>query len=220
MLHELTLLLFSAFVIGFIHTLMGPDHYVPFIVISKARRWSLPKTIVVTTFAGIGHVCSALMLGLIGISIGFTVLKLQWITTRSNAIAAWLLILLGLLYFIWGVRYAVKRHHQAAHHHDHKPKNWKELTPWILFIIFVLGPCEPLIPLIFYPAMQGKVAEVVWVTLLFALATIIAMLGMVTASYFGLEKLKAKFHWFEHYGNALAGLIIFSTGCAIKVFGL
>jgi hypothetical protein len=32
-------LLVTALSVGFMHTLLGPDHYVPFIVIGRARRW-------------------------------------------------------------------------------------------------------------------------------------------------------------------------------------
>ena len=40
---ELTVLLISAASIGFFHTLFGPDHYLPFIVMGKARKWSVKK---------------------------------------------------------------------------------------------------------------------------------------------------------------------------------
>ncbi len=36
-------LITAAVTIGFFHTLFGPDHYVPFIVMSKARKWSFSK---------------------------------------------------------------------------------------------------------------------------------------------------------------------------------
>ena len=41
---EAVVLLGTASTIGFIHTLIGPDHYLPFIVLSKARNWSTKKT--------------------------------------------------------------------------------------------------------------------------------------------------------------------------------
>jgi hypothetical protein len=70
----------------------------------------------------------------------------------------------------------------------------------------------------FYPALQGKILMVTLITILFGLATIIAMLTMVVGAYAGIQRLK--FPLLQRYGNATAGMIIFLTGCAIKLFSL
>lgn len=236
--NEITILLLSAFSIGFVHTLLGPDHYIPFIALSKARKWTPFKTIIVTTFCGVGHVLSAAALGFVGVFIGFTAAQLKFIESFRGEIAAWFLISFGLIYFIWGVRAAIrnKRHthihvhgddgHVHAHEHSHTEehvhvhlhKNKKELTPWILFIVFILGPCEPLIPLIMYPAIKGNLLSVFLVVLVFGLATIITMLLAVIASIHGLRIVKFKF--LERYGSATAGAIICSLGLGIKFLGM
>ena len=72
---EFVILLGTAAAIGFIHTIVGPDHYLPFIVLSKARQWSGVKTAVVTVLCGIGHLINSVLLGLIGIAIGAAVFK-------------------------------------------------------------------------------------------------------------------------------------------------
>ena len=41
---EIQILIVTAASIGFFHTLFGPDHYLPFIVMAKARKWSMVKT--------------------------------------------------------------------------------------------------------------------------------------------------------------------------------
>ena len=56
--------------IGLLHTLVGPDHYLPFIVMGRARKWSLGRTAWITTLCGIGHVGSSVLLGMIGIAAG------------------------------------------------------------------------------------------------------------------------------------------------------
>jgi hypothetical protein len=40
MLGEIWILAGAAAGIGFIHTVIGPDHYLPFIVMAKARKWT------------------------------------------------------------------------------------------------------------------------------------------------------------------------------------
>ena len=38
----------TAISISSIHTMSGPDHYLPFIVLSKSRKWSAFKTYMLT----------------------------------------------------------------------------------------------------------------------------------------------------------------------------
>ena len=70
MTEEIKILTITAASIGFFHTLLGPDHYLPFIVMSKARKWSLFKTLWLTVLCGMGHVGSSIVIGLIGIGTG------------------------------------------------------------------------------------------------------------------------------------------------------
>jgi sulfite exporter TauE/SafE len=178
---ELTVLLFSAASIGFLHTLLGPDHYLPFIVMGKARKWSLTKVTLITILSGIAHVGSSVVLGLIGVAFGIAVNKLEIFESVRGSLAAWLLIGFGLVYFVWGVRKAIKGH---SHTHDHID-NKKDITPWVLFTIFIFGPCEPLIPLLMYPAAKHSTWGVIAVAAIFGLVTISTMLGMVLISIFG-----------------------------------
>lgn len=107
--------------------------------------------------------------------------------------------------------------HNGEYPHIH-PTKLKELTPWILFIIFVFGPCEPLIPLVMYPAAKGKMLTVAIVALIFGLTTIATMVLIVLTSSSVLSKLPLR--KLERYSHALAGLVIFLCGRAIKFLGL
>ncbi|MCK4941529.1 sulfite exporter TauE/SafE family protein, partial [candidate division WOR-3 bacterium] len=182
---ELAILVGTAASLGFVHTILGPDHYVPFIVLSRVRGWNVLKTSMITLLCGIGHVLSSIVLGFIGIALGVAVFKLEGIEAFRGDIATWFVIIFGFTYFVWGVHRAIRnkphRHkhvhsdgmahshsHQHATEHTHvhtsKPGN---ITPWILFVIFVFGPCEPLIPLIMYPAAKGSIFDVAIVALVF-----------------------------------------------------
>ena len=61
------LLAVTAAGIGFLHTLLGPDHYLPFIMMARAGNWSRLKTYVVAGLCGVGHVGSSIVIGAIGI---------------------------------------------------------------------------------------------------------------------------------------------------------
>ncbi len=121
------LLSVTAVSIGFIHTLLGPDHYLPFIVLSEAKKWSLRKTMIITFLCGLGHVMSSVILGLIGIAVGISVHKLTAIESFRGNIAAWLFIAFGLVYMIISIRslYRKKKHTHSHFHIDegnHTPR--------------------------------------------------------------------------------------------------
>jgi hypothetical protein len=41
-------LLLGAAAIALTHTVLGPDHYLPFVALARARRWSVARTATVT----------------------------------------------------------------------------------------------------------------------------------------------------------------------------
>lgn len=234
---ELLTLLLTAASIGFIHTILGPDHYLPFIAMSQSGKWSLSKTTWVTLLCGFGHVLSSVLLGIIGIAFGLALTNLEIIDSFRGNIAAWGLITFGLVYFIWGVRKALRNkkhnHHHIhkngiLHNHSHSHKNEHmhahennkniKLTPWVLFTIFVLGPCEPFIPLLMYPAANNSMFDIVLVTAVFAGVTILTMLGVVLISIYGISFMQVV--RFEKYIHAMAGATILLCGISIQFLGL
>lgn len=214
---DLTLLTSLAITIGIGHTLAGPDHYLPFIMISKARGWSLSKTMGITLLCGLGHVLSSVLLGLTGVLMGTALTRLTHIEGVRGNIAAYALIAFGLVYFVWGLRKAIKN---SSHSHmdvkgTRKKNGW---VVWSLMVVFVLGPCEALIPLLMYPAAQQSWTGAIQVSVLFSLATIFTMISVVAASWFGLGQLKSD--WLHRYMHAIAGFTILSSGLAIQFLGL
>ena len=105
---SLKLLSTTAVSIAFIHTLLGPDHYLPFVALGEAKKWSLPKTMLITFLCGLGHVLSSVIIGFIGIAAGVAVNKLVGIETVRGSIAAWLFIAFGLIYMVVAIRNLVK----------------------------------------------------------------------------------------------------------------
>jgi len=231
--NEIGILTATAASLAFIHTVLGPDHYLPFIVLSRARGWSIIKTIWITFICGLGHVGSSIVVGALGIGAGIGVAKLTGIESSRGNVAAWAFLVFGLIYAIWGIRRAIlnKPHkhthihsdgtvhlhdhtHQNSHDHTHK----KNITPWILFIIFILGPCEPLIPLLMYPAAQSSTWGIIQVSLVFSIITILTMILLVVLASYGLKMVT--FGRLERYTHAIAGATICLSGCAILFLGL
>ena len=92
------------------------------------------------------------------------------------------------------------------------------MTPWVLFVIFVLGPCEALIPLLMFPAALESWGSLLLVTGTFGIMTVATMLGMVFAGTAGLSRIS--FRGAERYTHALAGGTILLCGVAIQFLGL
>ena len=234
--NSIALLSVTAVSLGFIHTILGPDHYLPFIVLSEAKKWTTQKTMFITFLCGLGHVLSSVILGLVGIAVGISVSKLVSVESFRGNIAAWLFIAFGLVYMIISIRnlYRKKKHthshyhiggdkhvHEHAHIEMHSHVHEKDViktTPWILFLIFIFGPCEPLIPIIMYPAAENNIPGAIVVSLLFSVVTIATMMGIVLAFKLGFSKLNLK--PVEKYGNVIAGAMIFFSGIAIQFLGL
>lgn len=231
----LMILLGSAISIGFVHTLIGPDHYLPFILLARARQWRLGKVLWITLGCGLGHVLSSILIGCIGIAAGIAVGHLEIFEGTRGNLASWLLIGFGLVYGIWGLRRGIKgkKHthlhlhkdgtvhdhghaHLGGHTHIHEEKG--KMTPWVLFIIFVLGPCEPLIPLLMYPASQGSWSHVLLVASAFGIVTVGTMMTIVGLTTYGLIRVRMGF--MERFVHAIAGGIIVLSGLSIKVLGL
>ena len=95
--HAISILAGTAALIGFVHTLCGPDHYLPFIVIGKARNWTLAKTMWITFLCGLGHVLSSIVLGLIGVAFGLALGKLEAFEAYRGNLAAQALIDHGII---------------------------------------------------------------------------------------------------------------------------
>jgi len=237
MSQELTILLVTTVSIGFLHTITGPDHYLPFIVMSKARNWRMRKTIIFTALCGLGHVGSSVVLGLIGIFFGIAIHKIELMEGVRGSIISYIFTVFGLLYLIWGIKRAyrnrphnhlhllsdgsVHQHvhtHTSEHSHVHAEDSKINLTPWILFTIFVFGPCEPLIPLVMYPAAKNHMGDLVLVTVIFSLVTISTMIAMVLLATYGFKFVPMKF--MEKFSHAIAGGTIFVCGLGMLFLGL
>lgn len=237
MTSEIQILLTTAAGAGFVHTILGPDHYLPFILIGKAKKWNLAKVLILTFICGIGHVLGSVLLGMVGVVIGTSVDKLKFIESIRGDMAAWGLIAFGLVYAVWGLRNALKNkphthmhihadgnihqhyhQHSESHSHIHQTEKKRSITPWLLFIIFVLGPCEILIPLLMYPAAQYSVWGMIQVTTVFGVSTLLTMMGTVFFISYGFTFVSIK--KLGLYTHFIAGIMVFLSGLAIQLLGI
>lgn len=234
---QLGVLLASAAGIAVVHTLAGPDHYIPFIAMARARRWSSLRATVITLLCGVGHVGSSVLLAVVGVMFGLGLQRIQFIEELRGNVAAWALIAFGAVYMAWGLKRALRGQshthahahedgaehahahtHSTQHVHVHTLKRRANTTPWVLFTIFVFGPCEPMIPLVMYPAAQGSWSNTWLVVVVFSALTLLSMLAVVLLGLKGIRLIP--FDRFERFSHAAAGATVMLAGCAIAFLGL
>jgi len=235
-MNEAQILILTAASIAFLHTILGPDHYVVFAAMGKARGWSLSRTLRITLFCGIGHVLSSVIIGAIGLLLGAQLASLVEIESMRGNLAGWALLAFGLMYFAWGLRQAGRDHshshvhthgelvhvhvhdHHDEHKHVHDQQAHNSITPWAMFVIFVFGPCEALIPLFMYPAAQQSVGLVMSVALVFGAVTLATMLALVAITSIGLDRFRLPLAG-RRYAHAVAGASVALCGGAISFTG-
>jgi hypothetical protein len=205
-----TVLILSTAAIAFVHAL-APDHWIPFVSIAQAQGWSRTKLLSVTLVSGIGHVGSSLAIGALGLFFGFQLTALEAFESQRAEVAGLLLIGFGMAYALWGIRHA-REHRQAS------PDRRKQATIWALVALFVLGPCEPLIPLLFVSAAESWKA-VVLVSAVFAVITLIMMLAQVLLAHEGVGFFRS-FQINHHHGHAIAGAVIALSGMLVMFLGI
>ena len=175
-------------------------------------------------------------LGTFGAMLGIALGRLELFEAWRGNIAAQALIIFGFTYGVWGIHRAIKNKphsHPHMHEHDvihsHKHVHAQEhahphdqkagsITPWVLFTIFIFGPCEPLIPLLMYPAAEQSMAGMLLVAAIFSVATIGTMMTVVLVSSWGVSFVKLG--PIERYSHALAGGAVCVSGLAIQLLGL
>ncbi len=238
---DLSILVTSAVSIAFVHTVVGVDHTLPFIALGRAQRWSLGRVLALTFVCGLAHVGSSVVLGAVGLAAGMAVSHLSWIETLRGSASSWALIVLGTLYAGWSFARErrghghVHAHGNFVHTHPHGDEphehegacvtasaagapDTRTVTAWSLFIVFVLGPCEPLIPLLMAPAVGMGTAATIPVVTAFTVTTVGTMLALVALGWVGLGAVRAQ--WLERWSNTLAGTAIAMAGVAMRVFGI
>jgi hypothetical protein len=207
-------LLTAAVSVAFFHSL-APDHWLPFVAMAKGSRWPMSKLAWVTLLAGIGHVSSSILLGMIGLWAGIAIHHLEGAEAWRGSVGVWLLIGFGVAYALWGFKH-------AQHPHPHLTvqdiaKTYAARRVWMLIAIMVFGPCEPLIPLMFL-AVQHGMQVVVATSLVFSIVTVAMVMGQSMLSYAGVRLINTP--WMGRYAHALAGVSIVLTALFVLMTGV
>jgi hypothetical protein len=165
------------------------------------------------------------LLGLGGAALGWSLSKIDSVESVRGGFAGWALLGFGLVYSTWGlIRAKQNRRHKHFDVHDdssvyvyeHRdgeavmPKEKHKVTPWVMFIIFLLGPCEPMIPLLYFPAATNSWPAMLLLIVVYTVFTLATMIAMVALGYYGISFFKT--NKLERYMHVLGGVTILICG--------
>ena len=225
----LTTLAATGFTVAFLHAAI-PTHWLPFVLVARARGWTHGKTLAVSMGAGLGHV---LLTSLLGLGIAWLGLQLDEHFGELFSRAAGGLLLAISLWFFWRqARGGVLHHHvggsghraseHCGHEHDHshmedelkdtelvsrRAGDWAAITG--LFTMLTLSPCEGFLPVYLSGVHYGWRGFVVLSGIL-AVGTLAGMLLFTWLTLVGFARLPIQ--RLERYEAGLLGVIFAGLG--------
>lgn len=232
----LTTIAATGFTVAFFHAAI-PTHWLPFVLVSRARGWKRGKTLAVSALAGLGHVALTSLLGLVIAWFGFQLD--EHAENLFPKIAGGVLLLIGAIYFWrqWSGRGVMHHHPPGGHHqassqcgHSHTHSHWddelkeselvsKKSGDWAaiggLFMMLTLSPCEGFLP-VYLSGVQFGWRGFVVLSAILALGTLAGMLVFTWLTLVGLERVQVQ--RFERYEAAMLGSIFTVLGVLLLVF--
>lgn len=211
----------TGFVVAFLHAAI-PTHWLPFVLVAKARGWSRAKALAIVATAGMGHVGLTSLIGLVIAWFGFQL--------EESIGHAFPIVTGGLLFAIaayygwrqWTGRGVCHHHppgskHEASkacsdHEHAHEHTHWDEElkdTPLVkpdrgdwaavsgLFVMLTLSPCEGFLPIYLSGVQWGWTGFVV-LSVILAFGAVGSMTLLTWLTLVGSERLRVeRFERFE-----------------------
>lgn len=175
-----------------------PNHWLPFIAISKTEKWTFKQLFFVISLGAIFHSLSTALLGFFISYLGFytsTIYQLEKI------LPTFFMIFLGMIYIIL----------DHNNHHDHIKYKSKKL--WIslvlLYLAMFFSPCLEIEAIYFSIGKYGYFS-VILISILYTLITLFSMLFFSFISYKGLLKYYPRF--IERNEKKIIGIVLIVLG--------
>lgn len=200
------ILALSAAFVGFIHSL-SPGHWLPVVLIVKARKWDLAQAALGAFIAAAGHIFVSVGLGFIGLVIGkeFFAPYLHELEEHSGMI----LIFFGLAYAVYS-RFSHRHCHGHEHHGPDPRKSGK--APYVFLFGLGFSPCFAVLP-VFATAIGAGSGVLFLCMFAFAIGVVVALVGGSLLVSRRLVKLDHPV--FEHHGDLITGLGVAAMGLVL-----
>lgn len=208
---HLLALAMTGFGVAVLHAAI-PTHWLPFVVLGRARGWTRRRTLGAVALAGGGHILATTALG-VGLAwFGFE------LEERFHAVFHWAIagILVGLgAWLAWRAPHG----RGCAHCHGHPEKLVPDVTDraalWGLFLTLTLSPCELFLPVYLTAAPHGW-PGVAWLSAVLAAATLGGMLTLTWLTLLGVQRLR--FRWLDRLDSRVVGGLLCLLGIATALW--
>lgn len=173
----------TGFTVALLHAAI-PTHWLPFVMIGRARDWSRRRTLAAVALAGGGHILATTILGVSLARFGWE-LSERFHEMFHGAVAV---LLVGL-----GAWLAFRAPHGRGCSHcegrKHIPEPTDRAALWGLFLTLTLSPCELFLPVYLTAAPYGW-PGIAWLSAVLAVATLTGMVTLTWLTLHGVQRLR------------------------------
>ena len=195
-------LLGGGFVAAFLHAAL-PTHWLPFVLVGRAQRWSVARVMTAVVTAGLAHILSTAVVGSLIVAAGLALNR--WVEGLLPHLSAALLFLFGAFYL---ARASLKRPVTAGGPATElaEPAVSDKAAFWGLVLMMAVTPGEVLLPIYLSSATEG-VGALALLTLTFAAGTVLGITLLAALATAGYSILRLE-RWARYEGAILGGALI------------
>lgn len=201
----------GGFATAFLHAAL-PTHWLPFVIVGRAQRWSLGRVLAAVTTAGLAHIAVTALVGGLIVVAGLALDR--WIGGLLPYLSAILLFAFGGFYL---VRALIQGPQTAGGPQlDLPDPSASHATAfWGLVMVMAISPGEVLLPVYLSQAQQG-LAVLAALTVVFAVGTVLGMILFTVAARAGWSVLRLE-RW-ARYEGAVLGLALIAIGLLVVLY--
>ena len=201
-------LLGAGFATAFLHAAL-PTHWLPFVLVGRGQRWTLPQVLTAVATAGLAHILTTAVVG--GLIVAAGIAMDQWISGMLPALSAGLLFLFGAFYLGKALlRPAIMAGGPSLALSE--PTVSHAAAFWGLVAMMAISPGEVLLPIYLSQATEGPLVLAA-LTLTFAAGTVLGMTLFTVLARAGWSVLRLE-RWARYEGVVL-GLALILIGLLV-----
>jgi nickel/cobalt exporter len=183
-----------------------PNHWIPLVSIGRAEGWSRSETLAITGISGLAHVISTIAIGLLAGLLGHGLSSRH--SLLASVLAPSVLAGLGIVYLALDVT-ARRRHRHGLSTLGQGTKGSRFAIVAALCTAMFLSPCLEIEAYYFSAGMLGW-REIVAVSLVYLVVTVLGMLVLVDLGRKGAARIRSSF--LEHHEKGVTGLLLVALG--------
>jgi len=189
----------GACVVGVIHGLL-PNHWLPFILVGRAQKWSTRTMALIALGAGVAHVAVAGAIAIMAMFFGMTLLK--GLSSIGHIFQVAVLGFFGSLFLLLDIMSI------GGHHHGHIDEKRMSDTAAITFLVLslALSPCEALVPVYISVIPRNDPVLLLSLVVFSGAITVVTMLFLAMLAWWGI--MRWKFGFVSRHERAVVGSVL------------